>query len=145
MIRLHRLLPLVVCLILAGFETDVSGQSADKGVTYVSASGTTLRLLIDKGNLGNGDVELGEMNMPAGLDTAEHTHGVSEIFYVISGELQHVVNGRTYVLKPGMAGFVKPPDKVKHKVGSNGPVKAIVVWAPGGEAARIATEWRREP
>lgn len=31
-------------------------------------------------------------------------HGAVEIFYVISGELEHVVNGWSYLLKPGMVG-----------------------------------------
>jgi hypothetical protein len=46
-------------------------------------------------------------------------------------------------LKPGMVGLVRPPDKVRHKTGANGPTKALVIWAPGGEAGRISSRWRK--
>ena len=38
----------------------------------------------------------------------------------------------SHMLKPGMAGFVKPPDTVRHKTGPAG-AKAVVVWVPGEE------------
>jgi hypothetical protein len=55
------------------------------------------------------------------------------------------VNGKSEILKPGMAGFVKPPDKVRHKTGPGGPVRTVVVWVPGAEAKKIAARWTREP
>ena len=119
-------------------------QSDKQGVLYRSQSGTTLRLLLDDGNVGP-EVAVGEMTFPANLDSGDHTHDAIEIFYIISGELEHVVNGKSQILKPGMAGYVRPPDKVRHKVGSAGPVKAVVIWAPGAEAKKIAARWTREP
>ena len=38
------------------------------------------------------------------------------------------------MLRPGMAGFVKPPDRVRHKTGPAG-AKVVVVWVPGEEEA----------
>ena len=35
-------------------------------------------------------------------DSGEHTDGAIEIFYVLSGELEHVVNGKSYIFG-GMA------------------------------------------
>jgi quercetin dioxygenase-like cupin family protein len=81
-----------------------------QGVTYRSPSGTTLRLMLDETNLGP-EVSLGEIVFPPNANSGEHAHGAIEIFYVISGELEHVVNGKSQFLKPGMAGYVKPPDK----------------------------------
>jgi quercetin dioxygenase-like cupin family protein len=130
-------------MICALSGSGASGQEPGQAVRYVSPSGTELRLLIDQTALP--EVTVGEMTFPAGLDSGEHTHGSIEIFYVISGELEHVVNGRSTILKPGMAGFVKPPDKVRHKVGPGGPVKAVVIWSPGDEAGRVAARWKREP
>lgn len=120
-----------------------SAQSPKQGVSYRSPGGTTLRLMIDETNLGS-EVSLGEITFPANSDSGEHAHGAIEIFYVVSGELEHVVNGVSQVLKPGMSGFVKPPDKVRHKTGPAG-ASAVVVWVPGEEGRRVASRWTREP
>jgi len=124
--------------------TTLVAQSG-QGATFVSQSGTRLRLLLDETGLGGKEVELGEMTFPPNLNSGEHQHGAVEIFYIISGELEHVVNGKSAFLKPGMAGFVRPPDKVAHKTGPGGPTKALVIWAPAGEVARITSRWKREP
>ena len=69
---------------------------------------------------------------------------VTEIFYVLEGELEHVVNGESHTLMPGMLAYVKPPDRVNHIVAPDGsPARALVIWAPGGEAARIGANWNR--
>jgi quercetin dioxygenase-like cupin family protein len=123
--------------------TGGSAQEKPQGVTYRSAGGTTLRLMLDDTNLG-GEVSMGEITFPPNSDSGDHAHGAVEVFYVLSGELEHVVNGKSQFLKPGMAGFVKPPDQVRHKTGPAG-AKAVVVWVPGEEAKRIASRWKREP
>jgi quercetin dioxygenase-like cupin family protein len=120
-----------------------AGQDTPQGVTYRSAGGTTLRLMLDDSNLG-AEVSLGEITFPPNSDSGDHAHGAVEVFYVLSGELEHVVNGKSQILKPGMAGYVKPPDQVRHKTGPAG-AKAVVVWVPGEEARRIASRWKREP
>ena len=121
----------------------VGAQDKPQGVTYRAPSGTTLRLMIDENNLG-AEVSVGEMQFLANSDSGEHTHGAIEVFYVISGELEHVVNGRSQILKPGTAGFVKPPDRVRHKTGPAG-ANVVVVWVPGEEGRRVASRWTREP
>jgi len=134
----------LVVVVVACLATTGGAQSDKQGVLYRSQGGTTLRLLLDDGNVGP-EVAVGEMTFPANLDSGDHTHDAIEMFYIVSGELEHVVNGKSQILKPGMAGFVRPPDKVRHKVGSAGPVKAVVIWVPGAEAKRIAARWTREP
>ena len=111
-----------------------------QGVTYRAPGGTTLRLMLDETNLG-AEASLGELTFPANSDSGDHTHGAIEMFYVVSGELEHVVNGRSQVLTPGMAGFVKPPDRVRHKTGPAG-AKVVVVWVPGEEGRRVASRWK---
>jgi quercetin dioxygenase-like cupin family protein len=120
-----------------------SASSSQQGITYRAPSGTTLRLMLDENNLGT-EVSLGEMIFPPNQDSGEHAHDAIEIFYVVSGELEHVVNGKSQILKPGMSGFVRPPDKVRHKTGPAG-AKVVVVWAPGIEGRRVASRWTREP
>jgi len=108
-------------------------------------SGTVIKMLLDASNLGTGDVEVAEITFPASAPapTAGHRHGATEIFYVIEGVLGHVVNGQEHRLGPGMLGVVKPTDEVMHRV-LEGPVKAVVIWVPGGEGDRIqpAERWR---
>ena len=84
------------------------------------------------------------ITFPPGTNSGEHPHGVTEIFYVLDGELEHVVNGDSHILTPGMLGYVKPPDLVNHRVAPDGsPARALVIWAPGGEAVRIGSNWNR--
>jgi quercetin dioxygenase-like cupin family protein len=118
-------------------------QAATSTSIYRAPSGTTLQLMLDESNVGS-EVTLGEMNFQPNQDSGEHQHGAIEMFYVISGELEHVVNGRSYLLKPGMAGYVRPPDKVRHKTGPAG-AKVVVVWVPGEEGKKIAARWKKEP
>jgi quercetin dioxygenase-like cupin family protein len=114
-----------------------------EGGLYRSPSGTTLRLLLDERNLGGTEIEIGEITFPPGANSGNHPHGSTEIFYVLSGELEHVVNGEKHLLQPGMLGFVRPPDQVNHVVPGKDPVRALVIWAPGGEAQRIVGRWTK--
>src|SRR2546425_2213344 len=127
-----------VCLTTLGVA-----QSDKRGELYRAPGGTTLRLMLDESNIG-AEVSMAEMTFPPNLDSGEHAHGAIEMFYVVTGELEHVVNGKSEILKPGMAGYVKPPDKVRHKTGAAG-AKVVAIWVPGAEAKRIVARWTREP
>lgn len=140
MIRLPILAGVVA---ICASTTGATQQETLQGTTYRSPGGTTLRLMLDDSNVGP-EVTLGEMVFPPNQDSGDHQHGAIEMFYVVSGELEHVVNGVSQILKPGMSGFVKPPDKVRHKTGPAG-AKVVVVWVPGAEGKRIASRWTREP
>jgi quercetin dioxygenase-like cupin family protein len=138
----HAVIAIALALCLCGGG---AAQQSGKlqGVSYRSPTGTVLRLMIDESNLGS-EVTLGEITFPPNTDSGDHQHGAIEMFYIVSGELEHVVNGQSQILKPGMAGYVKPPDKVRHKTGAAG-AKAVVVWVPGEEGRRVASRWKREP
>lgn len=147
-VKMTLLTGIVLCLAAAsGLSAEASpGQgpaARPQGVVFRAPSGTTLRLMLDETNVGS-EVSLGEMTFQPNQDSGEHQHGAIEMFYVIAGELEHVVNGRSEILKPGMSGYVRPPDKVRHKTGAAG-AKVVVVWVPGEEAKRIAARWTREP
>jgi quercetin dioxygenase-like cupin family protein len=130
-------------LLALRLASTADAQSDKQGVTYRAPSGATLRLILDSGNVGP-DVSLGELTFPPNGDSGEHTHGSIEIFYVLSGELEHVVNGKSQILTPGMVGYVKPPDKIRHKTGPAG-AKVVVMWVPGAEAGKIIARWTKEP
>lgn len=118
-------------------------QADKQGVTYRSPGGSTLRLILTDGNVGP-EISLGELTFPPNADSGEHAHGAIEIFYVLSGELEHVVNGKSQILTAGMVGYVKPRDKIRHKTGPAG-AKVVVMWVPGAEAGKIVSRWTKEP
>ena len=130
--------------LLAFFVVESAAAQSDKqGTTYRSPGGSTLRLILDSTNVGP-EISLGEMTFPPNADSGDHAHGAIEIFYVLSGELEHVVNGKSVILKPGMVGYVKPPDKIRHKTGPAG-AKVVVMWVPGVEGNKIVSRWTKEP
>jgi len=101
--------------------------------------GTRIKLLLEAANLGQDDIEVAEITIPVGTDpTRAHRHGATEIFYVVEGVLGHVVDGTEHRLEPGMVGVVRRGDEVMHRVLSDVPVRAVVLWLPGGEADRLA-------
>lgn len=132
-----------LAILLASCAATAAAQAGKPGDTYRSPSGATLKLLLDDSNVGP-EVSVGELTFPPNADSGEHTHGAIEMFYVLSGELEHVVNGKSYMLGPGMTGYVRPPDKIRHKTGPAG-AKVVVIWAPGDEANKIAARWKKEP
>ena len=118
-------------------------QESIEGHVYQSAGGTQLKVLLD-GRGRDGNVDVAEITFSPGTNSGDHPHASTEVFYVLEGQLEHVVNGESRILEPGMLGFVEPPDVVNHITQSDGTLtKAVVIWAPGGEAARIASGWSR--
>jgi quercetin dioxygenase-like cupin family protein len=142
-ITMRKLIILGAVTLLGVFIGVAAQSNKSQGITYRAPSGTTLRLLLDESNVGP-EVTVGEINFPPNMDSGDHQHSTLEMFYVVSGELEHVVNGKSEMLKPGMAGYVKPPDTVRHKTGTAG-AKAVVIWVPGDEAKKITARWSKEP
>jgi quercetin dioxygenase-like cupin family protein len=132
-----------IALLVAATSFPAAAQSDKQGTTYRSPGGATLKLMLDDSNVGP-EVTVGELTFPANTDSGDHTHGAIEMFYVLSGELEHIVNGKSQLLKPGMVGYVKPPDKIRHKTGPAG-AKVVVIWVPGEEGKKIAARWTKEP
>jgi len=134
---------LAASFVLCLGATAAAQSDKPQGTVYRSPGGSTLRLILDDTNLG-AEISVGELTFPPNTDSGDHAHGAIEILYVLSGELEHVVNGKSMILKPGMAGYVKPPDKIRHKTGPAG-AKVLVMWVPGAEANKIVSRWTKEP
>jgi quercetin dioxygenase-like cupin family protein len=141
-------LPLLSVTTMAAVGGDTSGPAAEPHPTYsfatngvwessVDRSGDTWKLLLDESVLGGQELEMAELTMPAGTAVPAHTHGRVEVIYVLSGVYGHEVNGKLYLLKPGMVGIVRPGDRVRHLVPRAAEAKVLIIWAPAGEAARI--------
>lgn len=128
--------------------TDAAYDAATRGTRWLEGSnGFSIKVLVEASNLGGGEVEIGEITFPpgTGANRRSHTHGRVEIFYILSGRLDHMVNGESHVLEPGMVGIVRPGDGVVHRVLGDSPVRALVVWAPGGEVERLSNFLEERP
>lgn len=127
-------------------EADSYARVSSGTRTLALGGGTTIKLLLEAGNLGGTELEVAEITFPVGTNPpGEHRHGAVEIFYVVEGVLGHVVNGQEHRVEPGMVAVVRPGDTVAHRVLSEIPVRALVLWVPGGEAGRIAPPERWTP
>ena len=142
----RRSLVCAVAACLVSFGAGMFAQSATDIVSYQSGpGGSRLDVLFDGPSMGV-EVDVARLTFPPGTNSGNHAHGVTEIFYVLEGTLEHVVNGESHSLTEGMLGYVKPPDQVNHIVDPDGPpAKTLVIWAPGGEAARLGSRWQQIP
>ncbi len=123
-------------------------QAATEGTRVLEGrNGFSIKMLVEQSNLGGGEVEIGEITFPVGAGQSRngHAHTRVEIFYILEGELDHIVNDESHLLTPGMVGIVRAGDRVVHRVVSDSPVKALVIWAPGGEIERIAPNLQERP
>jgi mannose-6-phosphate isomerase-like protein (cupin superfamily) len=131
-----------------GAQDTASYRRSSSGTRVLeNDAGTVIKILVERSVLGDSGIEIAEATLPvgAGAGPASHRHGSSEMIYVISGELDHVVNGTAHRLTPGMVGIVKPSDTVIHRVVGSTPVKVLLIWAPGGEVERLAQRFRQRP
>ena len=129
-------------LVFVAVTTAADGQSAAPKV-FTSPGGTQLRVLVDATSLGGSEVEIAELTFAANSDSGDHRHAVTETFYVLEGDLEQVINGKPVKLGPGMVASIRATDTVRHKTGPNG-AKVLVVWAPGGEIARVTARWKSQ-
>jgi len=101
-----------------------------------------IKVLIEENNLGSPGAEIAEIWFPPGFEGQSHPHEL-EIIYVVEGELDHIVNGESHILKPGMIGVVRARDRVVHKTHSPDGVRTLVMWPLGGEVAGFAESGMR--
>lgn len=140
---------IVLTLVVAGpasAQDTASYRRSSAGTRILeNDAGTVIRILVERSVLGDSGIEIAEATLPvgAGAGPASHRHGSAELIYVISGELDHVVNGTAHRLTAGMVGIVKPSDTVIHRVIGPTPVKLLLIWAPGGEVDRLAQRFRQ--
>jgi N-acyl-D-amino-acid deacylase len=115
--------------------------ATSSGRAFVSAGGTEMRVLADARDVRGNEVEIVELTFPPNSDSGDHRHAVTETFYVLEGDMEQVVNGTPVKLTRGMSATIRSTDQVRHRSGSNG-ARVLVVWAPGGEIARVTSRWK---
>jgi quercetin dioxygenase-like cupin family protein len=132
-------------LLLVGAVTIVYTLAAraqgNVGKTFVSPGGAQLKVLVDAASLGGTEVEVAELTLAPNSDSGDHRHAVTETFYLLEGDMEQVINGKPVKLTPGTVASIRSTDQVRHKAGPNG-AKVLVIWAPGGEVARVTAKWK---
>jgi quercetin dioxygenase-like cupin family protein len=103
----------------------------------------SIKVLIEDANLGSAGAEIAEIWFPPGWQGSPHAHEL-EIIYVIEGELDHIVNGESHLLRPGMTGVVRARDRVVHKTNAGDGARVLVVWPLGGEVEGFAASGMQE-
>lgn len=91
-----------------------------------------LKVLVEEANLGSPGAEIIEIDFPPGYESRSHFHEL-EILYIIEGELEHIVDGESSILTPGMIGIVRYPNEVVHKAHADDGARVLVVWPLGNE------------
>ncbi len=102
-----------------------------------------IKVLIEEANLGSKGAEIAEVYFPPEYHGDPHPHEL-EIIYVLEGELDHIVNGESHILTPGMIGVVRARDRVVHKSNSEGGVRTLIIWPLGKEIAGFEGSSMRE-
>jgi quercetin dioxygenase-like cupin family protein len=91
-----------------------------------------IRVLVEEQILGDAGAEVIEVFFPPAHQGQSHYHEL-EIIYVIEGELEHIVEGKSHILTPGMIGIVRYPDEVIHKAHAEDGARVLVIWPLGNE------------
>ena len=102
-----------------------------------------IKIMLEQANLLEAGVEVAEIYFLQGYKDVAHMHEL-ELLYVLEGELDHIVNGVSHILKPGMLGVVKEPDLVVHRSHSDDGVKVLAIWPYGNEIRALDAEGLRE-
>lgn len=117
----------------------------DQATTYIDpVTRSEITVLIDQHLGGTTDLTIARLIIPPGVEVPDHVHQSTEIFYVLSGELEQTSEGTVKKLTSGMACVVPAHTPTRHKVTSQEPVHALVIWAPGGEERRITADWHKK-
>ena len=120
-----------------GHDYDVATPGTREFAFGGEAAAGRIRVLVEASNLGSDGAEVAEIFFPPGYHGTTHPHEL-EIIYVLEGELDHIVNGESNLLGPGMVGIVREPDLVVHRAASADGVRVLVIWPRGGEVAGLA-------
>ena len=122
-------------------QTLIAREQASGSKVFMSPGGAQLKVLVDAASLGGTEVEVAELTLAPNSDSGDHRHAVTETFYLLEGDMEQVINGKPVKLTPGTVASIRSTDQVRHKAGPKG-AKVLVIWAPGGEVARVTAKWK---
>lgn len=89
------------------------------------------------------DCEGNSVKVDYSSESAYHFHESQEIFYILDGTYRQEFYSprQTYTYGPGDIAVIREGDLVRHIALTD--VKAVAVWAPGGEVNRLQGFWEK--
>ncbi len=101
--------------------------------------GKTLRLVDEADGAKNVDVHVNILNAGSGLGPTHYHKSAENVYIVLEGSVELVVEGRSYRLQPGEFAFIPPG--VPHAAGNGGavPARFIEIYAPAGKDYHLHT------
>lgn len=139
---------LVCCGYLEAHELDHPPMASNATRQASSGGADHLRLLLSSETLGSDGLEIARLTLPGGdgITCADkpcqaHQHPVDEILFVVSGRLEHVVEGEVQMIGPGMLAVAPKNSNVVHNVLSEEPLEVLLVWPATGEFDRLVQHY----
>ena len=141
-------LVLLIVLLISNVSGAHSGDDVPLGSNssrqVSSGGGDQLQLLLSTNGLSGDGIEIARLTLPGGdgkfcseKSCRPHQHPVDEIFYVVSGQLEHIVENERLVVGPGMLAVAPKDRNVFHNVVSTEPLVVLVIWLATGEFDRL--------
>ena len=104
-------------------------QQLEKQSPFTTKDGSTIRSILDRTNAPVQNQSLAEARLPAGRSTDRHYHKLSEEFYfVIEGNGEMVVDGKTRRVGPGDAILI--PAGAWHQITAVADLRFLCCCAP---------------
>jgi quercetin dioxygenase-like cupin family protein len=101
------------------------------------------KMLIDKETVGAKEAYLGTLLALPGAKSPVHEHDGAEIIFVLSGEGETTIDGKTYRIEKGSAIYIPP--KIKHSFKNTSktkPMEVIQIYTPPGPEERYR-KWEK--
>jgi mannose-6-phosphate isomerase-like protein (cupin superfamily) len=107
--------------------------------------GTATRLVDQTTGASNVDVHINHINVDSGPGEMHYHRYAENVYVVLEGMMEVVVEGERHLLGPNQVGFI-PPGLVHTagNAGTHGVCKVIEVYAPAGQDFHAVDKWSAE-
>ena len=107
--------------------------------------GKALRLVDEADGAKNVDVHINLINVDSGPGPTHYHAKAENIYVVLEGNVEAIVEGKKYRLGPGEVAFIPPG--VRHQAGNCGDnvARVLEIYAPAGEDFHIVDDSENKP
>jgi len=107
--------------------------------------GTSIKLVNGETGAGNVDVHINLLNEDSGPGEIHYHAHAENVYVVLEGTLEVVIEGERHLLGPGEVGWIAPG--VVHTAGNaglGGVTRILEIYAPAGEDFHALPDWPRK-